>query len=62
MESLLVGTVNFKPSDVVDLFLWRGWGVGGGGCYNKYLIYYMFQDILVHFFLNQKIRIRVGTY
>ena len=61
MESLLVGTVNFKPSDVVDVFVWRVWGVGGG-CYNKYLIYYMFQDILVHFFKNQKIRIRVGTY
>ena len=40
LESLLVGTVSFKPSDVDDVF----------------------QDILVHFFLNQKIRIRVGTY
>ena len=53
IESLLIGGVNFKPSDVVDVFVWRVWGVCGGvegGCYNKYLIYYMFQDILVHFF------------
>ena len=44
MNSLLVGTVSFKPSGVVDVFVWRVWGA----CYKKYIIYYMFQDILVH--------------
>ena len=24
-------TVNFKPSDVVDVFVWRVWGAGCGG-------------------------------
>ena len=45
MDSLLVGTVSFKPSGIVDVFVRRVWGV----CYNKYVTYFMFQHILVHF-------------
>ena len=58
----MVGTVSFKPSGVVDVFVWRVWGVGGGGHVTINISFITCFRTFWFIFLKSKIRRRVGTY